>query len=109
MHLLVSWSPSKALSSVTRDLKTWSTQWIRQVVPGESSFRWQAGYSAFTVYHRDQSELIGYLLNQERHHGEKSRVGGWVLARREDQLATRRSGLRELLADAERSSGTARS
>ncbi|MGE5927295.1 MAG: IS200/IS605 family transposase [Gemmatimonadota bacterium] len=107
VHLLLSWSPSSALSCVARDLKTWSSRWIRKSVPGQSSFSWQAGYSAFTVYHRNQSELIGYLLNQERHHGEKSRVGGWLFTRRAPQAATGRSEPSELQADLERVSGTA--
>lgn len=84
VHLLLGWSPAAPLSDVARDLKTWSSRWIRQTIPGQSSFHWQSGYSAFTVYHRDQSRLIEYLLNQEPHHGESSRVGGWVARRQAD-------------------------
>ena len=102
VHLLLGWSPSVPLSDVARDLKTWSSRWIRQNIPGQSSFRWQGGYSAFTVYHRDQSILIEYLLNQERHHGETSRIGGWVLRRAAEGLVhTASANPAFVIADAE--------
>jgi REP element-mobilizing transposase RayT len=80
VHLLIGWRPSVALSSA-RDLKTWSSRWVRQTIPGQSSFGWQNGFSAFTVDSRDQSRRIHYILNQERHHGDYSCVGGWVSRR----------------------------
>ena len=60
-----------------------------QNISGQSSFSWQSGYTAFTVDYRGQSELIDYSLNQERHHRENSRVGGWLLPRKQNG-ATRR-------------------
>jgi REP element-mobilizing transposase RayT len=81
VHLLVGWSPAVALSTVARDLKTWSSWWIRQTIPGQEGFSWQSGYSAFTVGPKGQSRVIDYLLHQEAHHCEPSRVGGWVIRR----------------------------
>ena len=81
VHLLIGWRPSIALSSIARDLKTWSSRWVRQTIAGQSSFRWQNGFSAFTVDARDQGRLIHYILNQEQHHREDSCVGGWVIRR----------------------------
>ncbi|HEU4828848.1 MAG TPA: transposase [Gemmatimonadales bacterium] len=78
VHLLVAWSPALALSDLARDLKTWSCRWIHQNVPHRGNFAWQTGCSFYTVHFQRLGRLTGYILNQEQHHREDSRVGGWI-------------------------------
>ena len=80
VHLLVAWSPALALSELARDLKTWSSQWVHWNVPRRPRFAWQAGFTAYTVHYQRLGRLTSYILNQEQHHGESSRVGGWLAA-----------------------------
>lgn len=81
VHLLVTWSPAVALSTVVRHIKTWSSHWVRENIPTRREFGWQNGYTAFTVHYRSVGGLIRYIIDQERHHGESSRVGGWIAPR----------------------------
>ena len=81
VRLLLAWSPAVALSSIVRDIKTWSSHWVRANVPTRREFGWQNGFTVFTVHYRSVGRLIGYIVNQERHHGESSRVGGWIAPR----------------------------
>ena len=106
VHLLVAWRPSVALSSIGRDLKTWSSRWVRQTTPGQASFRWQNGFSAFTIDHRDQCRLIHYIVHQERHHREDSCVGGWTFRR--DAIATETGTQPSMIAPGQDSRGQAR-
>lgn len=78
VHLLVAWSPVLALSDLARDLKTWSCRWVHQNVPHRGDFAWQSGCSYYTVHFQRLGRLTGYILNQEQHHREDSRVGGWL-------------------------------
>jgi putative transposase len=81
VHILMTWSPAVALSTVVRNIKTWSSHWVREGIPTRREFGWQNGFTAFTVHYRNLGGLIGYIIDQERHHGESSRVGGWIAPR----------------------------
>ena len=46
------------------------SQWINNNV--ESKFNWATGYAAFSVSESKLDKVIKYILNQEKHHKNKS-------------------------------------
>src|SRR5215813_5022667 len=71
-HLLIGLNPAGALSSLVRDVKNASSNFINQKhwVPGR--FGWQSGFGAFSYGHSQVSNVINYIQNQERHHARRS-------------------------------------
>lgn len=68
LHLLIHLHPSVSLSSLIKDIKLASSDFIKRenVFPEFSG--WQKGYGAFTHSIRDKYRLIHYIKNQEKHH-----------------------------------------
>jgi putative transposase len=66
VHLLVSAKPTVALSSLLRDIKSNSSNWMHEHITKD--FAWQVGFSAFTVSHSGLPEVKAYLANQKEHH-----------------------------------------
>lgn len=72
IHLLIQWRADESLSTLMRQLKSNSTRWIRETLPGMESFAWQEGYSAFTVSVSQCEAVSRYIANQESHHRGQS-------------------------------------
>ncbi len=72
IHIFVGIDPSMALSELVKDIKANSSRFInkKQWVAGQ--FKWQEGYSAFTYAHSQIESVSNYILNQEKHHKQKS-------------------------------------
>lgn len=68
LHLLIHLHPSVSLSSLIKDIKLASSDFIKRenVFPEFSG--WQKGYGAFTHSIHDKYRLIRYIKNQEKHH-----------------------------------------
>ncbi len=49
VHFVVSLSRELAVAETVRLLKANSSKWIHETFPMQQSFRWQAGYGAFSV------------------------------------------------------------
>ena len=72
IHLAVSLAPDICLSDFMRILKSNSSRWIHETFPELKTFSWQDGYSAFTVSFSGMDRVIGYINNQQEHHGKLS-------------------------------------
>jgi REP element-mobilizing transposase RayT len=68
VHLLLSWRPDAALSSLMRDLKAGTSRWIHREIPSLRDFAWQDGYAAFSVSESQRQRVISYIANQRVHH-----------------------------------------
>jgi len=66
VHQLVSLTKNMAISGAVREIKSKSSIKLRQ--QGKRKFRWQSGYSIFTVSPSKVTQLKGYIENQEEHH-----------------------------------------
>jgi REP element-mobilizing transposase RayT len=68
LHIVTDVHPSVAVSSLIKDVKLSSSNYIKQqrLFPGFT--RWQQGYGAFTYSHEAKKNLIAYVENQEIHH-----------------------------------------
>ena len=61
-----------ALSSLVKDIKLASWDFIKEDSVFRSFTGWQEGYAAFTYSYRDTGSLIEYIKNQEEHHRKVS-------------------------------------
>jgi len=68
VHLLIGWRTDESISVLMRNLKAHSSRWIHQMFPDFAGFRWQEGYSAFTVSQSQFDAVDSYIRNQQRHH-----------------------------------------
>ncbi|HEU5153805.1 MAG TPA: IS200/IS605 family transposase [Gemmatimonadales bacterium] len=67
VHILAGLRPVHRLSDIVRDLKHASSKWVHEEIHLQS-FRWQEGYGAFTVGHREVEVVTRYIRNQVAHH-----------------------------------------
>lgn len=72
IHIIMHLHPSESLSDVMRDVKSYSSKWMKErgFFPGFEG--WQEGYAAFTYTQEAKSNLIRYVQNQEFHHQNQS-------------------------------------
>jgi putative transposase len=68
LHILTTLGQNRAVSAVVRDLKANSSRWVRATYPEHGDFRWQDGYSAFTVGVAGLERVRSYIAHQEEHH-----------------------------------------
>jgi REP element-mobilizing transposase RayT len=72
VHLLLSLSPTIAVSDLLRLVKANSSKWIHEKWPKRASFGWQTGYGAFSISPSSVNDLTAYIANQEEHHRKVS-------------------------------------
>ena len=51
VHLLVSLAPNMNVSDFIRDLKMFSTKWMKSAPVNIAGFAWQEGFAAYTVFY----------------------------------------------------------
>ena len=68
IHLLVSLARDISVAEMVRDVKSVSSQWVHQELPGRHAFGWQAGYGAFAVSKSNVEAVREYIRNQAEHH-----------------------------------------
>jgi len=72
IHIYTDYPKTTSLSQFVNTIKSVSSKWLRETYPSLAGFRWQTGYSAFSVTGRGDQALIAYIANQERHHRTRS-------------------------------------
>ncbi len=72
IHILTHVHPNISISSLVKDIKLASSDYIKKnnVFPNFSA--WQNGYGAFTYSVREKEMLMNYIKNQEQHHQKKT-------------------------------------
>lgn len=76
VHVLVSVHPSVAVADLARELKATSSGFVHYDC-GVRAFAWQEGYGAFSVSQSDVDAVRRYVLDQVRHHADRSLVDAW--------------------------------
>jgi REP element-mobilizing transposase RayT len=68
VHIFFGQTPSSCLSTIVREIKSNSSNFInsRHLLPHR--FAWQEGYGAFSYSHSHIGYLYKYIVNQEDHH-----------------------------------------
>ena len=72
IHILVGLKPDKSISDLVRDIKHFSTNFIKNRNLCKVKFAWQEGYAAFSYSYSQIDSVIKYIINQEKHHKRKS-------------------------------------
>lgn len=68
IHMITHLHPSVSLSSLVKDIKLASSQYINANGIFKLFNGWQEGYGAFTYSIKEKYRLIEYVKNQEEHH-----------------------------------------
>lgn len=69
-HLLVGLRPSIAISSLVRDIKAGSSNFINENRWVRGRFNWHEGFGAFSYSRSQIDSVCKYILNRERHHNK---------------------------------------
>lgn len=68
IHLLADIHPTIPVSDFVRDVKSFSSAWIKQSGHFPLFKGWAEGYGLFSVSYRDKDMTIGYIKKQKEHH-----------------------------------------
>jgi REP element-mobilizing transposase RayT len=71
VHLLARLKPTLAIAEAARLIKANSSKWLNESVVSDS-FRWQAGYGAFTVGKSMVTDVSRYIRNQADHYRKRT-------------------------------------
>jgi REP element-mobilizing transposase RayT len=70
VHLLAGLKPTHSVADVLCTIKRGSSKWAHET--GFQTFRWQDGYSAFTVGSSGVEKVRRYIASQAEHHKKKT-------------------------------------
>lgn len=72
IHLLVDIHPTIAVSDFMKELKEYSSKWLK-TNPNFPDFKgWAVSFAAFTYNLNDKQIIIDYIKNQKEHHKKES-------------------------------------
>jgi REP element-mobilizing transposase RayT len=73
------WSLSTGIEvrKLMKDVKGASSFLVSHELTPDVFFRWQTGYGAFTVSHKDVPAVKAYIKNQKTHHANRILVREW--------------------------------
>ena len=69
-HIVLKMHQDVALSNLMKELKSYSSGWMKKV--GYHEFSWQEGYGAFSCSKSLMEPLTKYVENQKEHHKKLS-------------------------------------
>ena len=72
VHLLATLPATLTLSEFVKNVKMWSSKWIKTRSPKYAHFAWQDGYGAFSVSSSVIPKAVAYISNQAEHHKKRS-------------------------------------
>ena len=72
IHIVTHLHPSISLSSLIKDIKMASSEYIKTQGLFANFLGWQLGYGAFTYSFKEKDRLIEYVKRQEEHHYKKT-------------------------------------
>ena len=68
VHMLVDIHPSVALADLVKDIKQWSSRWLRENPKFPMFDSWGEGYYAVSIGIEGIGPCKSYIINQEQHH-----------------------------------------
>jgi REP element-mobilizing transposase RayT len=79
IHIIVSLNPDESISDLVKNIKQYSSLWIKNEHKCRCRFAWQKGYGAFS-YGQSQIEAVEtYIANQKAHHRKKKFIDEYRL------------------------------
>ncbi|MBF8296279.1 MAG: transposase [Bacteroidetes bacterium] len=71
-HIFIGMRPDVALSDLVRDMKRDSTNFVNDELRPGGRFAWQEGFGAFSYSRSQIDSVVRYILNQEKHHRQRT-------------------------------------
>ncbi|MBK7172661.1 MAG: IS200/IS605 family transposase [Bacteroidales bacterium] len=78
IHIITHLHPSVALSSLVKDIKLGTSDWIHRERVFSRFEGWQEGYGAFTYSISAKENLINYVENQRAHHMKHNFIDEYI-------------------------------
>ncbi|GIV41664.1 MAG: IS200/IS605 family transposase [Vicingaceae bacterium] len=72
VHVFFELKPDIKISDLMRMVKASSSKWINEQGFLRGKFNWQEGYGAFSYSRSQRDTVINYIINQEKHHKNKT-------------------------------------
>jgi putative transposase len=72
IHIFTDLHPTVALSDYVRDIKSYSSKWMKESGKFPDFEAWQVGYSGFTYSIHEKQKIINYVRKQKEHHKKES-------------------------------------
>ena len=72
IHIFIGLDNNIAISNLVRKIKINSSKLVNSKGLSPNKFYWQKGYGAFSYSKSHKKRVINYILNQEKHHQNKS-------------------------------------
>jgi REP element-mobilizing transposase RayT len=72
MHIFIGMKPDQSVSDLLKNIKESSSRWINKQDVIRGTFRWQAGFAAFSYAYSQINTVVKYIENQEEHHKKKT-------------------------------------
>ena len=72
IHMLVSIPATITIAEFVKNVKVWSSKWLKTLGGAYCGFAWQDGYGAFSVSHSVVAKTINYIASQSEHHKKLS-------------------------------------
>jgi len=72
IHAFIGLQPVMPISSLVRDIKNNSSNFINDHKYVKGRFAWQEGYGVFSYSHSHIPNVYNYILNQESHHKKRT-------------------------------------
>ena len=88
VHLLVHLSPKIAVAQLVGQIKGASSHAATHAIRPDHFFKWQGSYGAFTIGLRSIDQVCGYILNQKKHHAERTVINALECCTDPDDTAT---------------------
>jgi len=79
VHVLVSLSASVSLATLVQQAKGVSAHLLTHRLAPAASFRWQRGYSAFSLRKTELDAVRQYVLHQKQRHHARALVSDWEI------------------------------
>jgi REP element-mobilizing transposase RayT len=68
IHILSDLPPTISLADYIREIKTYSSHWLKSNPKFPAFDGWAEGYAALTYACRDKGKIIDYIMSQREHH-----------------------------------------
>lgn len=87
IHMLVSMPATITISEFVKNVKVWSSKWLKMLGNTYRNFAWQDGYGAFSVSHSVVPKTISYIANQVEHHKKISFMEKYISSLKANDIA----------------------
>ena len=77
VHLLVEFQTGIEVRKLMKEVKGASSFLVSHELTPDIFFRWQTGYGAFTVGHKDVPAVKAYIKSQKVHHAQRTIIPEW--------------------------------